>query len=338
VKNALDITCVVPTHNRAPFLRRWLNFYVDFVPEFDVLVVDSNRPDALSENSAILRERVGAIRVRHLILKLGFIAKIRQALELVETPWVTLCADDDLALPAAVRQSAEFLAEHPGYSSAQGRTAKVYPRRYLFGCDRLKGFSIEDEDPLVRCQRLAQNWFTNFYAVYRTETLREMFRLTELNVDALAEMFLSQLSAIRGRIKVLPCLHLILEMHAGAAGVQCRGVPWADAEAQFQRFRACLVSELVSAGTNPQLAGAYVDRQFVRFRNPNLRNPRRSAAQWLRYWGQSSRERLEDWFHEVNVRHKRPICARDIGEARTAWRSALTLMRTYPDGIPAAIE
>jgi glycosyltransferase domain-containing protein len=329
-----DVTCVIPTHNRTPFLRRWLKFYTQFVPEFEVLVVDSSMGSALSGNSTALQDEAGAIRVRHLALNLGLYTKIREALDLVETKWVTLCADDDIVLPAAVRRCARFLAENPGYVSAQGRTAKVYPRRLLMGCDRLKGYSIEDDDALTRCHRLAANWFTNFYAVYRTEDLRETFRLTEQNVDSMAEMFLSQLSAVRGRIKVLPCMHLILEVHPGAAGVQCRGATWPDAEAQFQRFRACFVQEATAAGIDPRLAGEHVERHYSRFRQPSLQKPRRSAVQWLEYWRQSAQERWEDWFHEVNVRHKRPMLQRDVGDAQAEWSVALSLMRKYPDGIP----
>ncbi len=336
------VTCLVPTHNRANFLRRWFHFYRQFPPGFQVLVADSSRPDAAAENRKIVADQAGRISATILHLDLNLIGKILRALESVETPFVNLCADDDLILPEAVRRSADFLAANSGYVSAQGRTAKIYPRRRWFGCERLKGYSIEDAEALDRCRRLAGNFFTNFYAVYRTETLRELFRLTAEHTDstvtyALAEMLLSQLSAARGRLKVLPCMHLLLERHPAMAGVQCRGQVWEDVLAQYARFRACLVAELVRAGTAPEAAGAYVDEQYVHYRDPNLlhRHRRRTPAEQLRHWSRSARERFEDHFHPVDVRHKRPVGALDIAGAETQWQAAVALMRAHPDGLPA---
>jgi glycosyltransferase domain-containing protein len=336
------VTCLVPTHNRANFLRRWFRFYRQFPPGFQLLVADSSRPEAAAENREIVAHEAGLMAARIQHFDLNLIGKILRALEQVETPFVNLCADDDLILPEAVRRSAEFLAANLGYVSAQGRTAKIYPRRRWFGCERLKGYSIEDAVALTRCRRLAGNFFTNFYAVYRTETLRELFRLTAEHTDssvtyALAEMLLSQLSAARGRLKVLPCMHLLLERHPAMAGVQCRGQVWEDVQAQYARFRTCLVAELVRAGTAPEAAGAYVDEQYVHYRDPNLlhRLRRRSPAEQLRHWSRSARERCEDHFHPVDVRHKRPVRALDIAGAETQWLAAVALMRAHPDGLPA---
>jgi glycosyltransferase domain-containing protein len=338
------VTCLVPTHNRANFLRRWFAFYVQFPPGFEVVVVDSSQPDMVLKNSALVRAHSSALRSRHLVLDLSFISKIRHALEEVETPWVCLCADDDIVLPSAVRRSAEFLSQEPRYVSAQGRSARVKPSRRWFGHNHLKGYSIEDDDPLIRCQRLAETWFTNFYAVYRTDTLLEMFRLTEAHSDcrvtyALAEMLLSQLSAIRGRIRVLPFMHLIMEVHPATTSVQRRGLVWEDFAVQYQSFRICLATQLTRAGVDPTIAGSYIDRQFVRFRDPRLshQNPRRTVAAWMQYWGRSARERWVDWFHGVNVRHQRSIRAGDIAGTEAEWGAAVGLMRAFPDGLPAGI-
>jgi glycosyltransferase domain-containing protein len=160
------VTCLVPTHNRANFLRRWFHFYRQFPPGFQVLVADSSRPDPAAENREIVAHEAGLMAAKIQHFDLNLIAKILRALEQVETPFVNLCADDDLILPEAVRRSADFLAANSGYVSAQGRTAKIYPRRRWFGCERLKGYSIEDAEALDRCRRLAGNFFTNFYNTF----------------------------------------------------------------------------------------------------------------------------------------------------------------------------
>ena len=138
------VTCVVPTHERTAFLRRWLEFYRRFPPGFDVLVADSSGPATTAANRDLIRSVTvsDGSRVEHLPIDRPLGAKILECLGRVTTPFVTLCADDDIVLPDAVRRSAEFLAGSPGHVSAQGRTVKVYPSRRWFGCDRLKGFSI----------------------------------------------------------------------------------------------------------------------------------------------------------------------------------------------------
>jgi glycosyltransferase domain-containing protein len=336
------VTCLVPTHNRANFLRRWFRFYRQFPPGFQVLVADSSRPEAAAENRAIVAHEAGLMAARIQHFDLNLIGKILRALERVETPFVNLCADDDLILPEAVRRSAEFLAANPGYVSAQGRSARVNPARRWFGLNRLRGYSLEQDDSLVRCQTLRETWFTNFYAVFRTETLRDMFRLTEAATDctetyALAEAFLSQLSAIWGRIKVLPVMHLVMEVHPATASVRHRGSSWSAVESGYQRFHAGLVAEFVRAGIDGTVAGNYLSQQFVHFRDPTLlgRSRGRTGAAWLNYWVRSARERWQDWSHPVNVRHTRSINAADLAGSEPEWRSAVELMRRYPHGMPA---
>lgn len=339
------VTCLVPTHNRTNFLRRWLRFYREFPPGFAVTVIDSSGPAAAAENVALIEAARGNLKIRYLHLDLDLMTKCQQALETMTTPFVTLCADDDLVFPEAVAKCAEFLGRNPGYSSALGRTAKVYPNRRWFGRVRLKGYSIEDDDPLERCRRLAGNFFTNYYAVYPLETLRANFRLVSDHTDsratyALAEMLLSQLSAIRGRIKVLPIMHLVLERHAAMAGVLCRGQQWAEVEAHYLRFRQCLVEEFANAGVERGRAGEYVDEQFVHFRDPNLlhRLRKRSVSEALKHHLRSACERVEDRFQNEGVRHRWPIRAGDIAGAETFWKAAVQIMRDHPDGMPATAE
>jgi glycosyltransferase domain-containing protein len=336
------VTCLVPTHNRANFLRRWLRFYREFPPGFAVTVVDSSGPSAAAENVALVEAARGSLKIQYQHLDLDLMTKCQQALETTTTPFVTLCADDDLVFPDAVAKCAEFLARNSGYSSALGRTAKVYPNRRWFGRVRLKGYSIEDDDPLVRCRRLAGNFFTNYYAVYPLDTLRANFRLVSAHTDsrttyALAEMLLSQLSAIRGRIKVLPFMHLVLERHPAMAGVLCRGQQWNEVEAHYQRFKQCLVEEFANAGVERAKAGEYVDEQFVHFRDPNLlhRLRKRSLGEALQHHLRAACERVEDRFQNEGVRHRRPIRAGDIAGSETIWKAAVQIMRDHPDGIPA---
>lgn len=339
-----EVTCVVPTHNRPHFLRRWFRFYREFPPGFSVLVVDSSNPAAALENRALVAAQRGILTAEYLHAETDFYSKLVLALAQVTTPFVTLCADDDLALPEAIRQSAGFLAREPSYATALGRTVKVYPQRRWFACQRLKGYSIEQANPLDRCRQLAGNFFTTFYGVYRTETLHHNLTLVASNSDtgstyAVAENLLSQLSVIPGRVKLLSCPHLLLERHPAMAGVLVRG-RWENVVPLFQRFRSCLVNELVNAGVGQAEAEDHVDRSYAHFADPDRPGlwRKRPVTEKMTHLANSLWERLEDGWQADRVRHRRPLLQSDIAGSEPIWDAAVALMRRFPDGMPADAE
>ena len=177
------LTCLVPTHNRPHFLRRLLKFYAQFPPGYSFLIVDSSEPFAAAENRAAIAIARRDLQIEYRYFDSGFNDKCVCGLELVQTPCVVLCADDDLLFPDAARHCATFLESEPGYASAMGRTVQLDVNLPQWCCTILKGYSIEDDEPLQRCRRMASVWFTNFYAVYRTETLRDNFRIVAANAD-----------------------------------------------------------------------------------------------------------------------------------------------------------
>jgi glycosyltransferase domain-containing protein len=336
------LTCLVPTHRRPAFLRRLLRFYRECPPGFGFVVVDSSDDESAAENARVIAEAVaGGLQVEHRRLALDFVGKLAVALPEVRTPFVMLCADDDVLFPDACHKGVDFLEQNPGYVSAQGRTAQLYPGRKRFACMRLKGFDVDDDDPFVRCQRLADSFFSNFYSVYRRETLAENFRLTAAATDSrlsytMPEMLLSQLSLIRGRVKVLPAMHLLMERHPTNAGYLGRTGERPQAEAMYRRFKECLVGELVRAGVAAEAADRHVDAAFGYFRETSLkhrsraRTPGAKAAHLVR----SLVERVEDAFQCDRARHRRLIRAGDLAGSEGAWQCAVGLMREFPDGMP----
>ncbi len=339
------LTCVVPTHNRPHFLRRWLRFYTQFPPGFPFLIVDSSEPSAAAENLSAIESARRELVIEYRHHNLSFHDKCIRGLELVETPCVVICADDDLVFPDAARQCAEFLEREPGYASAMGRTAQLDTKLPRWCCTVLKGYSIEDDEPLQRCRRMASIWFTNFYAVYRTRTLLDSFRITAANTDFrhsvhMPEMLLTQLSVLRGRVKVLPLMYSLLERHAtntsGAQQVRVRP----QAELHYERFRRCLADQCVQAGIGRAEAERFIDDSYGFFRNPNLENRRRPR---------STVERIRRLLRQVigmtgnflgrddqeGSTASRLVRARDVAGCEPIWHAAVKLIRDFPQGIPS---
>jgi len=339
------LTCLVPTHNRPQFLRRLLQFYSQFPPDFSFLVVDSSNPSVAAENLDVIESWKSAVSVEYRHFDSNFIDKCVRGLEQVRTSFVAFCGDDDLLFPNAVQQCVEFLGNAAGYSAAMGRTVQLSPTRPAWRgrvLQVLKGYSIEHDRPLDRCRQMATQLFSSFYAVYRTETLLDNFQITAANSDSqltllAPEMLLSQLSVLRGRIKVLPVMYSIRERHETNAGFSVRTGVQPKAEPLYQRFRKCLADQLIQAGIDRAESERFIDDKFGFLRDPRFgsRRRRRSIIQTVRQLFHGIAERAVDHFWTDRARHSRGLQASDVAGCEPVWNAAVQLIREFPLGISA---
>lgn len=339
------ITCVVPTHNRPQFLRRFFHFYGQFPPGFSFSVIDSSNPSAAAENLAAIQRWRGELEIEYRHVDLNFVDKCTHGLERVPTPFAVLCADDDLLFPDAIRRCVDFLEHEPGYASAIGRNTALYVAQPRWSCMVHQGYSIEDDRPFDRCFRMADYWFSNFYAVHRTEILRDIFRITADNTDSrltlhVPEMLLSQLSVLRGKLKVLPLMYSLLEGHdTNSSAVTRKGVQ-PEAERLYHRFKQCLTEQFEQTGVDRAEAERFIDDSYGFFRDPHVatRQRRRSIVEQMR---RSVRKFTELALDHLRVKHsgrsaiKRLIRGSDFAECGPILQTAIQLVRDFPHGIPA---
>lgn len=339
------ITCVVPTHNRPQFLRRLLTFHREMAPPYGLLVADSSAAPQAGENLAAIQALGPDQRAAYRHFDCHLLDKLVLALETVETPLVVLCADDDFLMPSAVVRCAEFLADHGDYASAMGRTVQFRAGRVVGRCRVIKGYSIEQERPFDRCFAMADQWFTNFYAVYRTDVLLGNMRLAARHTDSrrgyyLPEVFLSQLSVLSGCVKVFPFLYSVMEQHgANAAGVHRSGIR-VEAEPQFQAFRVGLVQAIERSGIPTAKAGRFVDWWYGFFRNPDPRiRARRAPLAELAFRVARSLGYRTFGMAGLDLgRHRRSLRNADIRDCREAWSCAERLLTSLPQGVSARRE
>ena len=339
------ITCLVPTHNRPQFLRRFFHFYGQFPPGFSFSVVDSSGPSAAAENLAVIERWKPVLEIEYRHLDLNLVDKCAHRLEQVQTPFTVLCADDDLLFPDAIRRCVEFLEHEPGCASATGRNTALYVKQRRWSCMVYQGYSIEDDRPFDRCFRMADYWFSNFYAVHRTEILRDIFRITAANTDSrltlhVPEILLSQLSVLCGRVKVLPLIYSLLEDHGANSSAVTRTGVQPEAELLYQRFKRCLTEQFEQTGVDRADAERFIDESYGYFRNPNMANRRRRRSiveltrrlarkitdqtlgcLWTNYRGRSA---IKRWLR-----------ASDFAECGPILKIAIQLVRDFPHGIPS---
>jgi glycosyltransferase domain-containing protein len=336
------LTCVVPTHNRPHFLRRLLHFYMQFPPGFPFLVVDSSNSLLASENREVIESVRGSLDIDYQHIGLNFMDKCVQGLERIRSPFVVFCADDDILLPDTVWRCVEFLTNEPGFASAMGRNAMLNVNHSLWCSRILKGYSIEDDRPFDRCRRMARDWFSNFYAVHRTEGLLNNFRITAANADSqrspqLSETLLSQMSVLIGRVKLLPMMYSLREQHGTNAGSALRNQREPQAELLYQRFRGCLTDQLERTGIDRADVEQFIDDSYGFFRDPNLANRRRprSVVEVVRQLYRGMTERTVDYFWTDRTRHRRFVRASDLAECESIWHATIKLVRAFPQGIPS---
>lgn len=336
------LTCLVPTHNRPQFLRRLLSFYSQVPPGFSFVVLDSSRPSAAAENLAAVEGSKRHLDLQYRHLDQGFFEKCARGLEQVRTPFVVLCADDDLLFPDPVRHCVDFLGNQPDFVAAIGRSAMLHVK-YPRWCKVLKGCSIDDVRPLERCRTMATTPFFNFfYGVYRTAALCHNFQITAAYSESMPKYhfpftMLEQLSVLHGRFKVLPVMYSLREYHGTNLGAEIPTGMRPDPELYYQHFRGCLTQQLAGAGIDRSEAERFIDDSYSRFRKPDMAflRPRRTAIEVIQHLFYGAKDRVADYFWTDDTRHRRFVRSSDIKGCEQVWHAATKIMRDFPLGIPS---
>ena len=214
--NFSGLTCVIPTHNRTPFLRRQLD-YIRSVESFpQLMIVDSSAPDYARSNRHLISQVEREITVDYQHDPSPFFEKLTGSLERTTTPFVVICADDDTCAPRGLATCLEAIRNDDKCAAAMGRC-------YILNTSTQKlciarGYSLEHGDPLKRLQFYLNNWFSNYYAIHRRDRLIEQLRLGQMVVDLkrsrlLNEVLDSLLVACAGPLKFLDVDYLMYQIH-----------------------------------------------------------------------------------------------------------------------------
>ena len=330
------LTCLIPTYNRPHFLRRLLQFYEQFPLPCSFFVADSSHPDAAAENVAVIDRVRGSLKITYRQFDADVVNKISQALQQIDTPYVVLCADDDCLLPSALQHCVQFLETHSDYSVAQGIMAIVNrPGKPPYAT---AGYSLDDDDPIARCRMMFRFNFTTFYGIYRTVTLREHFQITTSSIDCayshfFPELMLSQLSVIRGRVKVLPEVFYLHEEHdSNFAGTPKVSDPSRAEELEHQ-FRTTLSSQLEHLALSRMQAEHLVQKWYGLLPGLGLMQSDQSMLRRLRRFLNRTWRQVMNLVVRDGTIYRRPLRAADWSGQEAEWQEAIRLMTIHPKGI-----
>ncbi|MBF0216021.1 MAG: TIGR00180 family glycosyltransferase [Candidatus Omnitrophica bacterium] len=205
------ITMIIPTMNRYLFLSRLFRFYESYAYPMQIIVMDtSDRYDGFEVVEKYFNIR--QIKYRKVKSEELYMAKIKYALDEIETPYVVICADDDFIIPETVEKCISYLEENRSYSVAHGIYYSHYieenENRVLEFKNNLLYYttkSIDQDSPFERIKSLYNEYRgSSFYGVHRTEHMRKMWKEVVDNTSDpyFGELIPQGLSIIFGKLKV----------------------------------------------------------------------------------------------------------------------------------------
>ena len=228
-----DITLVIPTHNRQKYLSRILDYYSD--APFKIIVADSSN----DSYSGTLAANVSyhKFNVKTLTEKLAL------SLQLVKTPYVFMCADDDFIILEGVKRCLSFLKENPSYYSVQGNII-CYLKETIIGnkvdyrtlYNHSLDYRVNDENPFDRLASFFKTYRTNFYGVHQTINLVQAFDGVDKKFTSiyLNEYLTNIIPLIKGNFAELPFLFQVREYSTTSDGAVSENV---DAIFTNQKFK-----------------------------------------------------------------------------------------------------
>jgi glycosyltransferase domain-containing protein len=221
------LSIIIPTYNRPQLLPRTLRF-LQAGPRLPMVVADGSEVSIASANAEICRglgENIsyfhipnadnGAVAVRN-----NSFQRVQKALGMVETPYVTFCADDDLLMVESALASVKFLEENKEYSGCQGLSFRF---RYEPLGLRVEGVeyddaSIDGQDAGTRLMQLFSRYESPFYCVSRTSFQRRVAdRLDAMTSFAFAELLQATAVVLEGKLKRLYDIHYLRNVETTTA-------------------------------------------------------------------------------------------------------------------------
>jgi glycosyltransferase domain-containing protein len=206
-----SVTLILILHNRHKNLARLLEFYKDF--SSPIIIADSS-----SEKYKLNEERY---KVQHLYTPgYSFTKKIENALSIVKTPFVVMCADDDFIIVNSIYKCVAFLEANNDYTIAQGMAIQ-YKKDSITTSKIELGllyrnnivYDVENGEPFKRLQNFFKNYRSVLYAVHRTDILSIAYRNAGniVNNLYLNEYLSAIVPIIAGKYKELSILYQVRE-------------------------------------------------------------------------------------------------------------------------------
>jgi glycosyltransferase domain-containing protein len=218
------VTILIPTMNRAPFLRRALSYYRAAGFQGAVVVGDSSEGRDRAENQRTVAAVSDRLRVVYCHFPTSrYIhdgACMKEMIDRTPTPFALYAGDDDLAVVSGLGPSVRFLEARPDYAAVHGvrinlRLDDPGATGRVVGALVLPGQESLSDSPAQRWVEYMRTGFSTQYFLHRTETWRRMYReVPDVPSRYLGpEMLPCGLTALMGKVGRLDVLTTVFQVN-----------------------------------------------------------------------------------------------------------------------------
>lgn len=221
-----QLTLLVTLKDRSEFTERLCRYFELVEYPFHVLFADGSLGD---KNEKIFKKKhdfdYTYIRFPKDNGIEDFYKKCADAIKKVKTPYVMIADNDDFPIIGGQLKAVEFLEKNPSYVGCNGKVGGVIlspepnsikGKNSLFlpyYCHVMDvPVSLDQESALERIQSFLKNFYSIYYSVFRTESLKETFKyIKDLNPNDLGvhELFFSYMQISQGKIHSIPSVTYI---------------------------------------------------------------------------------------------------------------------------------
>ncbi len=218
VKSELDDhTLLITTFNRPQFVRRLLGFLARHRPIGRILVVDAGLEPHRAQTAEVVAGFAGTLPVELIQVRPGisWAEQTCEAIAAVETPYVTLCHDDNFAIPEAVQECVAFLEHHPDHACCSGMIAILTAKEDETLVSLCNAVPLEQDDPLERFRQYhACHWPVEF-GTWRTDVFQAIAPAHHFvpRDRTVGETVALALGALYGKVRILPRLSAMFCVH-----------------------------------------------------------------------------------------------------------------------------
>lgn len=239
-----DLTIIIPTYRREQHVRRAVDYWSQSDRPF--IVVDGS-PVAVElrmpSNGTYLHRPESPFQIR-----------VSEGLELANSEYSVLCADDDFHAFTGLDECVRFLNGHPDFVSTQGRYL-AFPRRKSSTTFEIYRYArelqIDGETIDQRLRSAVSPYMHVVYSVTRTSELRAawsaMKNVSQLNALELGTALIT-LSA--GKHRMLPIFYSARELGSGSGGATTEEIDhWvnrSERRAEVEEWKSA-IAQAVSA-------------------------------------------------------------------------------------------
>jgi glycosyltransferase domain-containing protein len=208
--------------NRSDFMIRLLRYYEETGFDGCICIADGSSPEHVERTKNVIESLKGKFTVVYKEFPGISVAEcLKRLLDLVTTPYVSFCGDDDFLVPHGLTSCINFLNDHPEYAFAHGTGVNIaLDSKGAYGeiiaCSCYKRDEMESESAAERLDYYLRKGHITSFSVFRSDHLKQGFQVSYTLKDAIfgSELIPCCHAILLGKSKRLDCFHVVRTGHA----------------------------------------------------------------------------------------------------------------------------